>query len=116
MSSYRRRRGDPAAASDRAATERVREMRRHAAEFPSARVVLATRSAGWALKVPFVRQVLGPSLRWVQVVRDPRAWVHLMLHAGKPSLYDTHHIHRRLAAAFKARTGVRLQISFIIIV
>ncbi|KAI3354871.1 hypothetical protein L3Q82_004669 [Scortum barcoo] len=53
--------------------EYVREMRRHVAEYPNARVVLNMRSGSWALKLPFVQEVVGQSLRTIYLedaVRD----------------------------------------------
>ncbi|CAB1459952.1 unnamed protein product [Pleuronectes platessa] len=48
--------------------EYIREMRRHVAEFPDARVVLNMRSGSWALKLPFLQMVVGHSLRSIDLV------------------------------------------------
>ncbi|XP_023150240.2 dermatan-sulfate epimerase-like protein [Amphiprion ocellaris] len=81
--------------------EYVREMRRHVAEYPNARVVLNMRSGAWALKLPFIQEVVGPSLRTIYLVRDPRAWIYLMVYNSKPSLYSLKNIPQHLSLIFK---------------
>ncbi|XP_029935500.1 dermatan-sulfate epimerase-like protein [Myripristis murdjan] len=81
--------------------EYVREMRRHVAEYPNARVVLNMRSGSWALKLPFIQEVVGPSLRAIYLVRDPRAWIYLMVYNSKPSLYSLKNIPQHLSLIFK---------------
>ncbi|KAM9839217.1 dermatan-sulfate epimerase-like protein [Aulostomus maculatus] len=81
--------------------EYVREMRRHVAEYPNTRVVLNMRSGSWALKLPFIHEVVGPSLKTIYVVRDPRAWIYLMVHNSKPSLYSLKNIPQHLSLIFK---------------
>lgn len=81
--------------------EYVREMRRHVAEYPNARVVLNMRSGSWALKLPFIQEVVGASLKTIYVVRDPRAWIYLMLYNSKPSLYSLKNIPQHLSLIFK---------------
>lgn len=84
--------------------EYVREMRRHVAEYPNARVVLNLRSGSWALKLPFIQEVVGPSLRTIYLVRDPRAWIYLMVYNSKPSLYSLKNIPQHLSLIFKEDT------------
>lgn len=84
----------------------VREMRRHVVEYPNARLVFNMRSGSWALKLPFIQQVVGPSLRTIYMVRDPRAWIYLMLYNSKPSLYSLKNIPQHLSLIFK-EDGVR---------
>ncbi|KAK7117982.1 hypothetical protein R3I94_021730 [Phoxinus phoxinus] len=84
--------------------EYVRELRRHTVDYPNARVVLNLCSGSWALKLPFLQEVLGPSLRAIYVIRDPRAWVYLMLYNSKPSLYSLKNIPQHLALLFKEDT------------
>ncbi|XP_056290559.1 dermatan-sulfate epimerase-like protein [Pseudoliparis swirei] len=81
--------------------ESVREMRRHVAEYPNARVVLNLRSGSWALKLPFIQEVVGSSLRTIYLVRDPRAWIYLMVYNSKPSLYALKNIPQHLSLMFK---------------
>ncbi|KAM8822621.1 dermatan-sulfate epimerase-like protein [Spinachia spinachia] len=81
--------------------EYVREMRRHVAEYPNARVVLNMRSGGWGLKLPFLQEVVGSSLRSIYLVRDPRAWIYLMVYNSKPSLYSLKNIPQHLSLIFK---------------
>ncbi|CAN9506436.1 unnamed protein product [Ophioblennius macclurei] len=81
--------------------EYVRELRRHAEEYPNARVVLNMRSGSWSLKLPFIQEVVGPSLRTIYLVRDPRAWIYLMLYNSKPSLYSLKNIPQHLFLIFK---------------
>ncbi|XP_029517210.2 dermatan-sulfate epimerase-like protein [Oncorhynchus nerka] len=81
--------------------EYVREMRRHVSEYPNARVVLNMRSGSWGLKLPFLQEVVGPSLRTINVVRDPRAWIYLMLYNSKPSFYSLKNIPQHLSLIFK---------------
>ncbi|XP_051538995.1 dermatan-sulfate epimerase-like protein [Myxocyprinus asiaticus] len=81
--------------------EYVRELRKHTANYPNARVVLSLCSGSWALKLPFLQEVIGPSLRAIYVVRDPRAWIYLMLYNSKPSLYSLKNVPQHLALIFK---------------
>ncbi|CAB1340615.1 unnamed protein product [Coregonus sp. 'balchen'] len=81
--------------------EYVRDMRRHVNEYPNARVVLNMRSGSWGLKLPFIQEVVGPSLRAINVVRDPRAWIYLMLFNSKPSLYSLKNIPQHLSLIFE---------------
>ncbi|KAM4719167.1 dermatan-sulfate epimerase-like protein [Anableps anableps] len=81
--------------------EYVRELRRHVAEYPNARVVLNMRSGSWTLKLPFIQEVVGTSLRAVYLVRDPRAWIYLMVYNSKPSLYSLKNIPQHLSLIFK---------------
>ncbi|XP_068438500.1 dermatan-sulfate epimerase-like protein [Clinocottus analis] len=85
--------------------ESVREMRRHVAEYPNARVVLNMRSGSWALKLPFIQEVVGSSLRTIYLVRDPRAWIYLMVYNSKPSLYSLKNIPQHLSLIFKEGAG-----------
>ncbi|XP_056155521.1 dermatan-sulfate epimerase-like protein [Lampris incognitus] len=85
--------------------EYVREMRRHVAEYPNARVVLNMKSGSWALKLPFIHEVVGPSLRAIYLFRDPRAWIYLMLYNSKPSLYSLKNIPQHLSLIFKEETA-----------
>ncbi|XP_036374468.1 dermatan-sulfate epimerase-like protein [Megalops cyprinoides] len=81
--------------------EYIRELRRHVGQYQNARAVLSLRSGSWTLKLPFVQEVIGPSLRAIYVVRDPRAWIYLMLYNSKPSLYSLKNIPQHLALIFK---------------
>lgn len=106
----RSRRREAAAAAEPKARARVgvdrdadyvRELRRHVAEYPNARVVLSMRGGGWTLKLPFVQEAVGPSLRTLYLVRDPRAWVYLMVYNSKPNLYTLKNIPQHLSLIFK---------------
>lgn len=81
--------------------EYVRELRRHIAEYPNAQVVLNMQSGSWALKLPFIQEAVGPALRTVYLVRDPRAWIYLMVYNNKPSLYSLKNIPQHLSLIFK---------------
>ncbi|XP_036378536.1 dermatan-sulfate epimerase-like protein [Megalops cyprinoides] len=81
--------------------EYIRELRRHVSQFQSARAVLNLRSGSWTLKLPFIQEVIGPSLRAIYVIRDPRAWIYLMLYNSKPSLYSLKNIPQHLALTLK---------------
>lgn len=81
--------------------EYVREMRRHVAEYPNARVVINMQSGSWTLKLPFIQEVVGLSLRTIYLVRDPRAWIYLMVYNSKPSLYSLKNIPQHLSLIFK---------------
>ncbi|XP_028921649.1 dermatan-sulfate epimerase-like protein [Ornithorhynchus anatinus] len=85
--------------------EYIRDMRRHLAFYPNARPVLSLSSGSWTLKLPFFQDVIGPSLRALYVVRDPRAWIHSMLYNSKPSLYSLKNVPERLAMLFKRDRG-----------
>ncbi|KAF2975574.1 hypothetical protein EK904_012361 [Melospiza melodia maxima] len=85
--------------------EYIRELRRHLVYYPNARPVLSLTSGSWTLKLPFFQEILGPSMRALYVVRDPRAWVYSMLYKNKPSLYSLKNIPQRLAAMFKGENG-----------
>ncbi|KAJ8418750.1 hypothetical protein AAFF_G00002490 [Aldrovandia affinis] len=82
--------------------EYIKELRRHVVQYQNARVVLNLRSGSWALKLPFIQEVIGPSLRSIYVVRDPRAWIYLMLYNSKPSLYSLKNIPQHLSLIFRA--------------
>ncbi|MBN3320372.1 DSEL protein, partial [Atractosteus spatula] len=81
--------------------EYIKELRRHIGLYQNARVVLSLRSGSWALKLPFIQEVIGPSLRALYVVRDPRAWIYLMLYNSKPNLYTLKNIPQHLSMIFK---------------
>ncbi|XP_055769436.1 dermatan-sulfate epimerase-like protein [Salvelinus fontinalis] len=97
----------PRGSSDRDG-EYVRELRRHMERYPNARPVLSLSSGSWTLKLPFFREVVGHSFRAVHVVRDPRAWIYLMLYNSEPSLYSRKNVQKHVAAIFKQeRNGGR---------
>ncbi|KAA0705014.1 Dermatan-sulfate epimerase-like protein [Triplophysa tibetana] len=79
----------------------MRELRKHTAEHPNACVVLNLCSGSWALKLPFVQEVIGTSLRAIHIIRDPRAWIYMMLYNSKPSLYALKNIQQHLALMFQ---------------
>ncbi|XP_051519740.1 dermatan-sulfate epimerase-like protein [Myxocyprinus asiaticus] len=81
--------------------EYVRDLRKHTKDYPNARAVLNLCSGSWALKLPFLQEVIGSSLRAIYVIRDPRAWIYLMLYNSKPSLYSLKNIPQHLALIFK---------------
>uniref|UniRef100_H3AJN0 Dermatan sulfate epimerase like n=2 Tax=Latimeria chalumnae TaxID=7897 RepID=H3AJN0_LATCH len=81
--------------------EYIRELRRHLTSYPSARVVLSLSSGSWTLKLPFLQEVIGPSMRALYIVRDPRAWIYALLHNSKPSIYSQKNIPQHLAMLFK---------------
>uniref|UniRef100_A0A8C9SHV2 Dermatan sulfate epimerase like n=1 Tax=Scleropages formosus TaxID=113540 RepID=A0A8C9SHV2_SCLFO len=85
--------------------EYIRELRQHLNQNPNARVVLNLRSGSWALKLPFIQEVIGSSMRAIYVVRDPRAWVYVMLYSSKPSLYSLKNIPQHLALIFQENSG-----------
>ncbi|XP_066508661.1 dermatan-sulfate epimerase-like protein [Hoplias malabaricus] len=76
--------------------EYIKALRQHLATYPNACPVLNLRSGSWSLKLPFIHEVIGRSLRSVQVVRDPRAWIYLMLYNSNPSLYARINIKKHL--------------------
>ncbi|XP_053106659.1 dermatan-sulfate epimerase-like protein [Hemicordylus capensis] len=82
--------------------EYIRELKKHLAFYPSARPVLSLSSGSWTLKLPFFREIIGPSLRALYVVRDPRSWIYSMLYKSQPSLYSLRKVPQRLAMLFKA--------------
>ncbi|XP_063155124.1 dermatan-sulfate epimerase-like protein [Candoia aspera] len=81
--------------------EYIRELRQHLAFYPNARPVLSLSSGSWTLKLPFIQEVIGPSLRALYVVRDPRAWIYSMLYKSQPSLYSLRKVPQHLALLFK---------------
>ncbi|XP_072524930.1 dermatan-sulfate epimerase-like protein [Salminus brasiliensis] len=85
--------------------EYIKELRRHLVTYPSACPVLNLRSGSWSLKLPFVHEVIGRSFRSVQVVRDPRAWIYLMLENSKPSLYAHIHVKKHLLDIMNKSSG-----------
>lgn len=78
----------------------IQELRQHLVKYPNARPVLSMGSGGWFLKLPFLQEVIGRSLRSIHVVRDPRAWIYLMLYGSKPSLYSSKNIKRHIVNLF----------------
>ncbi|KAI7809387.1 dermatan-sulfate epimerase-like protein [Triplophysa rosa] len=83
-------------------TSYIQELRRHLLKYPNARPVLSMGTGGWFLKLPFLQEVIGRSLRSVHVVRDPRAWIYIMLYGSKPSLYSSKNIKRHIANMFNS--------------
>ncbi|KAM9332645.1 dermatan-sulfate epimerase-like protein [Pholidichthys leucotaenia] len=81
--------------------EYIRELRRHVTEYPNVRVVMNMQSGSWTLKLPFIQEVVGLSLRTIYLVRDPRAWIYLMVYNSKPSLYSLKNIPQHLSLIFK---------------
>ncbi|GCB72049.1 dermatan-sulfate epimerase-like protein [Scyliorhinus torazame] len=82
-------------------TEYIKGLRRHLASYPNARVVLSLSSGSWTLKLPFVQGVIGPSMKALYMVRDPRAWIYSLLYNSKPSLYALRNVPQHLAMLFK---------------
>uniref|UniRef100_A0ACB8FD89 Uncharacterized protein n=1 Tax=Sphaerodactylus townsendi TaxID=933632 RepID=A0ACB8FD89_9SAUR len=82
--------------------EYIKELRRHLAFYPNARPVLSLSSGSWTLKLPFFQEIIGPSLRALYVIRDPRAWIYSMLYKSQPSLYSLRKVPQHLARLFKA--------------
>ncbi|KAG7274258.1 LOW QUALITY PROTEIN: hypothetical protein CRUP_013243 [Coryphaenoides rupestris] len=82
--------------------QNVKEMRRHVAENPTPACL---RSGSWPLKLPFLQEVLGPSVRSLYLLRDPRAWIYLMLYNSKPSLYSLKNIPQHLSLMFRREKG-----------
>ncbi|KAL2097569.1 hypothetical protein ACEWY4_006776 [Coilia grayii] len=78
--------------------EYIRELWHHVATYQNARPVLNLASGGWSLKVPFIQEVIGPSFRAIYVVRDPRAWIYMMLYSSTPSLYSRKNVKKHLSA------------------
>lgn len=81
--------------------EYIRELRQHFASYPTARPVLSLSSGSWTLKLPFLQEVIGPSLRALYVVRDPRAWIYSMLYKNQPTLYSLRKVPQHLTKLFK---------------
>ncbi|XP_041940370.1 dermatan-sulfate epimerase-like protein [Alosa sapidissima] len=79
-------------------SEYTRELWRHAVTYRNARPMLNLASGGWSLKVPFIQEVIGPSFRAIYVVRDPRAWIYMMLYSSTPSLYSRKNVQKHLSA------------------
>lgn len=82
----------------------IQELRQHLVKYPNARPVLSLGTGGWFLKLPYLQEVIGHSLRSLHVVRDPRAWIYLMLYNSKPSLYLRKNIKRHITTLFKLNT------------
>lgn len=82
--------------------EYIKELRRHLTSYPNAHPVLSLSSGSWTLKLPFFQEIIGPSLRALYVVRDPRAWIYSVLYKSQPSLYSLRKVPQRLAMLFKA--------------
>ncbi|XP_027708242.1 dermatan-sulfate epimerase-like protein [Vombatus ursinus] len=83
--------------------EYIRDLRRHLVFYPSARPILSLSSGSWTLKLHFFQEVIGPSMRALYIVRDPRAWIHSMLYNSKPSLYSLKNVPEHLAMLFKVQ-------------
>ncbi|KAM4705271.1 dermatan-sulfate epimerase-like protein [Rhinophrynus dorsalis] len=82
-------------------SEYIRHLRQHLIMFPNAQPVLGLSSGSWTLKLPFIQKIVGPSLRALFVVRDPRAWIYSMLYKSKPNLFSLKNIPQRLSVMFK---------------
>ncbi|XP_077348509.1 dermatan-sulfate epimerase-like protein [Lithobates pipiens] len=81
----------------------VRQLRNHLSLFPKAQPVLSLSSGSWTLKLPFIHKVVGPQLRALLIVRDPRAWVYSMLYKSNPSLYLLKNVPQRLSSMFQEK-------------
>lgn len=81
--------------------EHIKNLRQHLGTFPNACPVLNLRSGSWSLKLPFIHEVVGPPFRSVQVVRDPRSWIYLMLYTTKPNLYTSKNIRKHILNIIK---------------
>ncbi|XP_043923081.1 dermatan-sulfate epimerase-like protein [Protopterus annectens] len=81
--------------------EHIKQLRSHLVAYPSARVVLSLSSGSWTLKLPFLQEVIGPSLKALYIIRDPRSWIYTMLYNSKPSLYSLKNIPQHLGLLFK---------------
>ncbi|MEE6509831.1 hypothetical protein FKM82_028079 [Ascaphus truei] len=79
----------------------IRQLRKHLIAFPNAQPILGLSSGSWTLKLPFLQKIIGPSLRSLYVVRDPRAWIYSMLYKSKPNLFSLRNVPQRLSAMFK---------------
>ncbi|XP_075069352.1 dermatan-sulfate epimerase-like protein [Mixophyes fleayi] len=79
----------------------VRQLRKHLVLFPKAQPVLGLSSGSWTLKLPFLQKIIGPQLRAVFIVRDPRAWAYSILYKSNPSLYTLKNVPQRLSAMFR---------------
>ncbi|KAM4688685.1 dermatan-sulfate epimerase-like protein [Discoglossus pictus] len=80
--------------------EYIKQLRKHLIAFPNAQPVLGLSSGSWTLKLPFLQKIIGPSLRALYVVRDPRSWIYTMLYKSKPSLYSLKNVPQRLSLMF----------------
>ncbi|KAM3928837.1 dermatan-sulfate epimerase-like protein [Leptodactylus fuscus] len=78
----------------------VRQLRKYLALFPKAQPVLGLNSGSWTLKLPFIEKLIGPQLRALFVVRDPRAWIYSMLYKSNPNLFSLRNVDQRLSAMF----------------
>uniref|UniRef100_A0AAY4A6A3 Dermatan sulfate epimerase-like protein n=1 Tax=Denticeps clupeoides TaxID=299321 RepID=A0AAY4A6A3_9TELE len=83
----------------------IKELKQHLVKYQNARPVIYMASGGWSLKLPFIQEVIGPSFRAIQVVRDPRAWIYMMLYSSKPSLYVRKNVKRHLSSLIWQKNG-----------
>ncbi|KAG8442245.1 hypothetical protein GDO86_011153 [Hymenochirus boettgeri] len=81
--------------------EYIRQLRKHLIMFPNAQPVISLSSGSWALKLPFIQKIIGPSLRAIYIIRDPRSWIYSLLHKNKPNLFSLRNIPQRLDEMFK---------------
>ncbi|XP_072267598.1 dermatan-sulfate epimerase-like protein [Pyxicephalus adspersus] len=81
----------------------VRQLRNHLSLFPKAQPVLSLSSGSWTLKLPFIHKTIGPQLRALFIVRDPRAWVYSMLYKSDPSLYSIKNVAQHLSTIFQEK-------------
>ncbi|XP_026857013.2 dermatan-sulfate epimerase-like protein [Electrophorus electricus] len=113
----KKRRRKPRASMVNGATARdvgyIKQLRRHLVAYPNACPVLNLRSGSWSLKLPFIHEVVGHSFHSLQLVRDPRAWVYMMLYNGKPSLYARKNIRQHLLDVISdGRHGCKFDAAF----
>ncbi|OCT74582.1 dermatan-sulfate epimerase-like protein [Xenopus laevis] len=81
--------------------EYIRHLKKQLMTFPNAQPVLGLSSGSWTLKVPFIQNIIGPSLRALFVVRDPRSWIYTLLYKSRPNLFSLRNIPQRLYEIFK---------------
>lgn len=74
-------------------------LKKHRLANPNSQVVLRSVSASWNLKLPWLFDVIGKSLKIIFVIRDPRGWVASMLHKDE-NRYIKWSIEQRLQEMF----------------
>ncbi|XP_032813508.2 dermatan-sulfate epimerase-like protein [Petromyzon marinus] len=68
----------------------IQRVRKHLDSFPNSRLCLGLNDGNWNNKLPSLKDVIGPAMKALYVVCDPRTWVYSMMHScfelpGKPA-------------------------------
>lgn len=80
-------------------------LKSHRLANPNTHVILRSVSASWNLKLPWLLDVIGHSLKMIYIVRDPRGWIASVLNIND-NRYVRWNVEQRLQDMFKELPNV----------